>query len=204
MTGTRRTLMVVAVGASLALAGGARAATVVLPRPGQVGVGVLAQYGMLTRQGEIGRDFGAGGGFAVRMRYRMRYERGLGITFERHGFAVRDEQPPDSLYAPKTATLLASGVEIYQMFGTRTRTVRMLSAGLGLAQVNQRLNDGETKLGGRGVGDGLIVSVGAELEHFFWQSWAVDLSTRYHAVLLNASTNHDLQISAGLIFYASY
>jgi hypothetical protein len=169
-----------------------------------VGIGALAQYGMLTRQGELGRDFGAGGGFAVRMRYRMRYERGLGLTFERQGFEVRDEQPPSNQDAPKTATLLASGVEIYQMFGTRTRTVRMLSAGLGLAQVNQQLNGGETKLAGRGVGDGLFVSVGAEVEHFFWQSWAVDLSTRYHAVLLNDTTNHDLQISAGLIFYASY
>jgi hypothetical protein len=197
-------LIAVVLGSTLALAGGVEAATVVLPRPGQVGFAGLAQYGSLLRKGELGSDFGAGGGLAVRLRYRMRYERGLGLTFERHGFEVRDQQPADSLFAPHTATLLASGGEIYQMFGTRTRTVRMLSAGVGLAQISQRLNDKETKLAGRGVGDGLYVSAGAELEYFFWQSWAVDLSARYHAVFLNQTTNHDIQVGAGLIFYASY
>ncbi len=204
MTDCRRISIAAALAAVLLLAGSARAATVVLPRPGQLGFGVLAQFGSLTKSGELGEDFGAGGGFAVRLRYRMRYERGFGLTFERQGFDVRRSQPPDSLFAPRTATLLASGAEIYQMFGTRTRAVKMLSAGLGLAQITQKLNGNETRLSGKGVGDGVFVSAGAELEYFVWQSWAADLSMRYHAVFLNGSTNHDVQLSAGVIFYASY
>jgi hypothetical protein len=197
-------MVVMAVGAALALCGAARAATVVLPRPGQVGFGVLGQYGTLARTGDIGEDFGAGPGFGVRMRYRMRYERAMGLTFERHSFDPRVKQPPDSTFAPQTLALFASGFDFYQMWGTRTRTVRMLSAGVGLAQVSQKLNNGETQFSGKGVGDGVFVSAGAELEIFFWQSWAWDISARYHAVFLNSTTNHDIQAAAGLIFYASY
>jgi hypothetical protein len=36
-----------------------------------------------------------------------------------------------------------------------------------------------------------------------WQSWAVDVSLRYHAVILHETTNHDVQIGIGLVFYAS-
>jgi hypothetical protein len=204
MTGNRRTMIALAIAAGLAVGSGSHAATVVLPRPGQVGFGMLGQFGTLLKSGDIGDDFGSGGGFAVRMRYRMRYERAVGLTFERHGFDVRVQQPPDSTFAPKSAAILATGAEIYQMFGTRTRNVRMLSAGIGLAQITQKLNDGETQLSGKGVGDGIFLSGGGEIEYFFWQSWAVDLSTRYHAVFLDGVVNHDVQLSAGLVFYASY
>lgn len=202
MTGNRRTLIALAIAAGLAVGSGAHAATVVLPRPGQVGFGMLGQFGTLLKSGDVGDDFGSGGGFAVRMRYRMRYERAIGLTFERQGFEARVQQLPDT--AQKSAAILATGAEIYQMFGTRTRNVRMLSAGIGLAQITQKLNDGEAQLAGKGVGDGIFLSGGAEVEYFFWQSLAIDLSTRYHAVFLGGGVNHDLQLSAGLMFYASY
>ena len=194
-------LAVIAAGGALLLPGRALGARVVLPRPGEIGFAGLAQYGTLFKKGEIGEDFRAGPGFALRLRYRMRYERGLGLTFERQGFDPRDKS--DSPLAPRTSTLLAQGLEVYQMFGTRTRTVRMLSAGVGLAQVSHKLNDKETQSSGPGVGDGFYVSLGGELESFFWQSWALDLSLRYHAVILHETTNHDVQFGAGLVFYAS-
>ena len=194
-------LAVIAAGAVLLLPGHALGAKIVLPRPGEIGFAGLAQYGTLFKQGEIGEEFGTGPGFALRLRYRMRYERALGLTFERHGFNPREKSDADT--AAKNCTLLATGFEIHQMFGTRTRTVRMLSAGVGLAQVSQALNDGESLVSGPGVGDGFFVSLGGELEYFFWQSWAVDLSLRYHAVILHETTNHDVQFGAGLVFYAS-
>ena len=186
------------------LAAPALAADVVLPRPGQVGFSFQGQGGALARSGEFGQDFGTGGGLAVRMRYRMRFERGLGLSFERHNFAARNPLPASVDTAAKTLNLTTASIEIYQMFGTRTRSVRMLSAGLGLVQSSQRLNDGETKVSGTGVGDGLLLSAGAGVERFVWQSWAIDLSTRYHAIFHNAKVNHDVQFSAGLVFYANY
>lgn len=202
MTGWRSgVLAAIAAGAALILPAHALGAPVVLPRPGEVGFAGLAQYGTLLKGGELGEDFGSGPGFALRLRYRMRYERGLGLSFERQGFNPRHKSVADT--AAKNLTVLLTGVEMYQMFGTRTRTVKMLSASVGLAQASQKLNDGEALVSGPGVGDGFYVGFGGEIEYFFWQSWAMDFSLRYHAVILHETTNHDVQISAGLILYAS-
>jgi hypothetical protein len=194
-------LAAVATAAVLLMPGLCLGAKVVLPRPGDVGFAGVAQYGTLTKAGEVGENFDSGAGFGVRLRYRMRYERGLGISFERHGFDPREKSSADT--AAKSCTILTTGVDIYQMFGTRTRTTKMLSASVGLAQVSQKLNDNETLASGTGVGDGFYVGAGGGIEYFFWQSWAVEVSLRYHAVILHSSTNHDVQIAAGLIFYAS-
>jgi hypothetical protein len=88
------------------------------------------------------------------------------------------------------------------MFATRTRTHRMLSLGAGLAKIAVKLSDGETSF--PTAGDGVYVSAGAGIEHFFWQSWAIDLSSRYLAVFHDGKPNHDVQAALGLIFYASY
>ena len=202
MTGRMNGLLAASVvGLGLLLPGRCLGAKVVLPRPGDIGFAGFAQYGTLLKQGEIGEEFRSGPGFGVRLRYRMRYERGLGITFERQGFDPREKSTADT--AAANTTLIATGLEMYQMFGTRTRTTKMLSIGVGLAQVTQKLNDGETQAAGPGVGDGFFVSLGGGTETFFWQSWALDLSLRYHAVILHDTTNHDIQISMGLVFYAS-
>ena len=79
----------------------------------------------------------------------------------------------------------------------------MLSAGVGLAQAKQNLSNGEVLISGPGVGDGFYVGLGGEIEYFIRQSWAMDFSLRYQAVILHETTNHDVQIAAGLIFYAS-
>ena len=86
------------------------------------------------------------------------------------------------------------------MFGTRTKTTKMLSVGAGLAHPVFALNDGEQQYP---FGDGAYLSAGAGVERFFWQSVAFDLGARYHAIFLDGKVNHDLQVSAGLIFYAS-
>jgi hypothetical protein len=171
---------------------------VVPPRAGQVGLGLQGQFGTLLESGLIGQEFGAGPGMAVRVRYRMRYERAIGLSFESQSFDARN--PADSTGSITQATAVLSGVELYQMFGTRTNTHKMISIGIGLAQISQDTNDGGTVF----PGDGLYISGGAGLEQFFWNSWAWDLSTRYVTLFQEGKTNHDFQISLGLIFYASY
>jgi len=188
---------------ALTVAGAASAAIVVVPpRAGQLGIGIAGQYGTLLQTGGFGDQFGSGGGLSVRLRYRLRYERAIGLTFERQGFEVRNN--PDTLYAAKTLTLMNSSVEFYQLFGTRTRTTKMLSAGFGLCQPSKKLNDGEFKLGGDDVLDGAFISVGAGLERFFYQSLGLDLNVHYQTIFQNGSTNHNIQASAGLVFYATY
>jgi hypothetical protein len=204
-------LALVAVTGVLA-AGAARAGTiVVLPRPGQVGVSLDGQYGTLLNNGNLGDQFDAGAGMAVRLRYRMRYERGIGLSFEAHGFEPR---PADSLrdlytgvnYAPgdpnayKRLNLFLYGVDFYQMFDTRTKTVKMLSVGAGIAHPVFTLNEGDQQYP---LGDGGYVSAGAGIERFFWQSLAYDIGVRYQAVFIDGKVNHDLQGHVGLIFYAS-
>jgi hypothetical protein len=186
-------------------------ALVVLPRPGQVGVSASGLYGTLLDAGNVGDQFGSGAGMAVRLRYRMRYERGFGLSFENHGFDPRSADslrdlfdgatyPADSSVAYKNCNLFLYGVDFYQLFGTRTKTTKMLSAGVGLAHPVFTLNSGEQQFP---LTDGAYLSVGAGVERFFWQSLAFELGARYHAVFLGGKTNHDLQVSAGLVFYAS-
>lgn len=198
----RSVVLVVAVLVTGLAAAPAGAADVVLPRPGQIGFSAQGAFGTLSRSGEYGTLFGAGGTLAIRARYRMRYERGVGLSFERQGFEVRDEA--DTVGAPRTLTLQTATLDVYQMFGTRTRTVTMLSASLGLSQGTQKLHGGETKVGGVGTGDALVLGVGASVERFVWQSWAVDVAARYHVHFHQQKTNHGVHAYAGLIFYAGY
>jgi opacity protein-like surface antigen len=196
-----RKVMVLLMLATMGVTSAADAAKVVLPRAGQVGIGMQGQYGTMLEAGDYGDLFSDGAGLAVRLRYRMRYERAIGLTFERHGFDPRAKS--DTLLAPLNTTLILTGLEIYQMFSTRTKVTKMLSAGVGLTQVTQKLVGGETQSAGTGVGDGFYLSAGGELEYFFWQSWAVDVSLRYHAILLHETVNHDVQLAAGVIFYTA-
>ncbi|HEY6867545.1 MAG TPA: hypothetical protein VI792_09820 [Candidatus Eisenbacteria bacterium] len=210
-----RARWIAAVGAGILLVlsstAGAKA-LVIPPRPGQVGLSIEGQYGTFLDTGDMGGDFADGPGLAVRIRYRMRYERAIGLSFESQSFNVRPGTsftdpfsgtiiPPDSSVAPQTLTWITWGPEFYQMFGTRTNTTRMLSAGLGLVSGGHlTLKDGETQY----ITDGYYLSAGAGVEHFFWRSWAWDLGARYMAVFHEGQTNHEFQAAAGIIVYASY
>ena len=214
---TARTALVVA----LALAGllhtatPARAAnTLVLPRAGQVGLGIQVQGATLLTGGELGKEFGAGPGLTVKLRYRMRFERAIGLTFDAQQLDSRDPSAGagafDSIKAVRgqrqvlrdRLKLVSAGFELYQMFDTDEKTTKMLSAGLGLAQVSAHLTDGETQF--PLAGDALFVSLGAGVERFVFKSWAWDLSTRYQMLFHDGKVNHDLQLQLGMIFYAAY
>ncbi len=196
----------------LGVAGAAQAAVVVVPpRPGQVGLSVSGAYSLMPNSGDFGQGFDTGPGLVVRLRYRMRYERGFGLTFEAHGFdprtgytfidrATGTPLPADTSVAPKRLNLYLYGVDFYQMFDTRSKTTRMLSVGAGIVHPTRQLNDGDIEYPG---GDGFYASVGAGVERFFWQSWAWDLGARYHAIFHEGKTNHDFQVSLGVMFYAS-
>jgi hypothetical protein len=163
-----------------------------------VGIGLQGQYGMLLESGALGEEFGSGPGLAVRLRYRMRYERALGLSFEGQAFDARS--PADTVGSVTRMRLILSGLELYQMFDTRTNTHKNLAVGVGLAQVSKETNDDQTEY----PGDGLYVSLGGGVESFFWGTLAIDLSARYMALFQEGGANHDFQASAGLIFYAGY
>lgn len=198
----RRGLWTCSLVLALALFGASHAraeGSVILPRPGQVGVGGQGQFGTMFKSGDFGNLFDQGPGLGVRVRYRMRFERAFGLVFESQKFDARD-QSADSLTAPEQLTALTSGIEIYQMFGTDDRTVRYLNAGVGLAQFTIRNFQDETEF----PGDGLYISVGGGLERFVYRSTALDLEIKYQTLFHEGETNHALRVSAGLIFYVSY
>jgi len=206
--------VLLAVGVALGglAAGTAQAGSiVVLPRPGQVGVSLSVLYGTLLEAGNVGDQFGSGRGMALRMRYRMRYERGFGLSFESHGFdprgvdslldyVLKANVAPDDPSAYKRLNLFLYGVDFYQLFGTRTKTTKLVSVGAGLAHPVFALNNGDQQYA---FNDGAYLSAGAGVERFFWQSVAFDLGARYHAIFVDGKVNHDLQLSAGFIMYAS-
>ena len=197
----------VAVLVLVALAASARpgaAWVVVPPRAGQVGIGFQGQFGTLLENGPLGNDFESGPGMTVRLRYRLRYERGIGLSFESQRFDARQFLTPATPLEPpvEQLRLFTAGPEVYQMFGTETRTHRMLSVGAGLAKVAFHHSDGETSF--PTAGDGVYVSAGAGVERFVWQSWALDLSGRYMTLFQDGHANHDFQMALGVIFYASY
>jgi hypothetical protein len=209
------TAVVLVLGAVL---GGAASAgsMVVLPRPGQVGVSGSYLYGTLLDSGNLGDQFSSGPGLAVRLRYRMRYERGVGLSFEAHGLDPRGGPQVDLFdnvtvmdpayeFAYKRLHMYLYGVDFYQMFGTRTKTVKLLSVGGGIAHPTFELKDGENEYP---LNDGTYLSFGAGVERFFWQGMAFDLGMRYQALFLRSElvkpkVNHDLQASVGVIYYVS-
>ena len=196
--------------AALAPPAGA-ASSIVLPRAGQVGIGISGAYGTFLPTGELGDEFGSGPGLSVRVRYRLRFERAIGLTFDAERMNSRDPSGAagafDSLTdAPAVLRdrmkMVTAGIEFYQLFDTRERTVKYLSAGAGLAQISAHLTDGETRY--PIAGDALFVSLGAGFERFFFRSWAWDANFKYKPVLHDGKVNHDLQVQLGLIFYAAY
>ncbi len=188
----------------------ARAVPIVLPRAGQVGFGVQGTYGGLASTGNLGWEFGNGGVLALRLVYRMRYERAIGLSFEEMRLDTRSPSVDSTraftaaypLVPRQTLMVNTEGFQIYQYFGTRTKTPRFVNAGIGLAQVSAKQVDGVIQY--PLVPDGYYMSVGAGLERFFYRSWAFDLGTRYMAVLLDGQLNHEVRVAAGLILYAAY
>ena len=187
------------------------ASSIVLPRAGQVGIGISGAYGTLLPTGELGEEFGAGPGISVRVRYRMRFERAIGLTFDAEQMDSRNMDNEPGAFDTLTdfpavkrdrMKIVTAGFEFYQLFDTRERTVKYLSAGAGLAQISSHLTDGETQY--PIAGDALFVSVGAGFERFFFRSWAWDANFKYKPVLHDGKVNHDLQVQLGLIFYAAY
>lgn len=178
---------------------------IVLPRPGHVGVEVQGGYGTLLKKGELGNDFGNGPALAVRLRYRMRYERAIGISFENDRFEIRvpeayDPLYPDSLPGRLRMNAVLSGLELYQLFGTRTRTTRMVMVGAGLVGPTWVSTVNKESLY---PGGGSFVSAGFGVERFFLRSWALDLSARYMLLFFPEDRLHNIQASLGLMFYVS-
>ena len=189
--------------------------SILLPRAGQVGFGVQAQGGTLLTPGDLGIEFGGGAGLCIRMRYRMRFERAIGLSFDLQRLSARNAAGNARLSGGAFDTLdralpglrdrltvNTAGVDFYQMFNTRERTVKYLSAGAGLVQLSAHLSNGETQI--PLAGDGIYLSAGAGIERFFFRSWAYDLGSRYMAIFHDGKMNHDLQLQAGLVFYAAY
>ena len=186
---------------ALAWSAPARAEWIIVPpRAGQVGLSVQGQYGALLDAGGIGSLFDSGPGLAVRLRYRMRYERGMGLSFESQRFDVRQPALDDT--AAHHMNAFTYGIDVYQMFGTRTVATRWIGVGAGLVQFRRVLNDGEIDFAHNN--DGVYVSTGAGVERFVWRSWAVDLSGKYLTVFQNGHANHDFQASLGVVVYATY
>lgn len=201
-----------AVGVGAVFAAEAGAASIVVPRAGQVGVGVNGNFGTLLDAGSLGEEFGSGFGLGVRLRYRMRYERAIGLSFDVDHLDARvpgyppgvfgDPTPADSLLTRDVLNMTTTGIDFYQMFGTRTRNVKWLSVGAGLVQISSKLSTGEIQYPLEG--DGTYLSLGGGVERFIYRSWALDFSTRYQAVFYGGSVNHNVQAAVGLMFYAAY
>ena len=191
----------------------AGAASLVLPRAGQVGVGLSGDFGTLLKQGQLGKEFGTGPGLGVTLRYRMRYERAIGLSFHQEFLDARESGMPegafighrdvtDSLLTRDRLNLTTTGFDFYQMFDTRSRDVKWLSLSAGLVQVSAKLSDGETQYP---IGsDGTFLGAGAGMERFFYRSWAVDAAVKYRALFYGSSVNHQVTGSLGLVFYAAY
>jgi opacity protein-like surface antigen len=189
----------------------AYAVSIVLPRAGQVGIGLQGQFGGLAQAGELGNEFGTGAGLAFRLKYRTRYDRAAGLSFETRRLDGRGYFVTPSAFLPgagadslplKAVTLATYGVDLYQFFNTRMRTQEFLCVSGGLAKISGWSSNGDvvTPL----AGDGLYLGVGGGLERFVYRSWAVDISARYSAVFLDGSVNHDVQVALGMTLYAAY
>jgi hypothetical protein len=167
-----------------------------------VGIELAGGYGWLLNSGDLGGVFDEGYTIGARLRYRMRYERAIGLLFENERFKIRvpETVAPDGGAPRERVNLVLSGLEFYKLFGTRTPTVKMIMAGVGLAQAKGVFTNGEAFF----PGDGAYLSAGVGVERFFIKSWALDLSTRYVFAFLPDDHVHDVQVSAGIMFYASY
>jgi hypothetical protein len=210
----RAALLAALVALAVAASPAAAANNIVLPRSGQVGLGIQGQFSSMMSSGGLGEEFGSGGGLTVKVRYRMRFERAIGLTFGVQKLGARDPSGREGAFTaidtiPGTTPVVrewlqvnTAGLEFYQLFDTRDRTVKLISAGVGLTQLSSHLSSSETQY--PTAGDGVYVSLGAGIERFFFRSMAWDLGLTYMGILHDQKLNNSFQLQGGIIFYAAY
>ena len=163
--------------------------------PGRSGSACRAQYGIAAKSGLARHRLRRRPRTRRALRYRMRYERALGLSFESQRFDARgraafDGSDPDA--DATTALAVHLGVEFYQMFGTRTRTTRMLSVGAGSRRRRSKLNsarrsssrcldvptDGRRPLRERGRGDRALLLAELGLRPLGAATWRCSRTAR--------------------------
>jgi hypothetical protein len=170
-------------------------------REGTVSVGGQAQYGTFFAKTGFGRDYDAGPGMSIRLRYRTSRESAVGLSFEAQRMNAAED--PVSDFDPKWVRGIVTTFDYYQYFGVKQRAPRYLIAGAGLVQMRRELQDGEVDF----PGDAGVVTLGGGTE-YWWKRWfTLDLSARYYLFARsqdgNVELSHNVQLAAGLQFYTS-
>ncbi len=171
-------------------------------REGTVSLGAQAQYGTLVGNVGFGRDFKAGPGMVISVRYRTSRDAAVGLSFGAQRFNVDKSSPAADVY--DWARGITTTFDYYQYFDVRKRTPRYFTVGAGLAQMRRRLLDGETDF----PGDAGILTLGGGTEIWCKRWLTIDLSVRYYGLLGridggSTSLSHNIQAAAGLQFYTS-
>lgn len=170
-------------------------------REGTVSLGGQAQYGTFFANTGFGREFDAGPGMTISLRYRNSRESALGLTFQGQRMDAAEE--PVGEFDQESIRSIVTTFDYYQYFRVKHRAPRYLVAGAGLAQTRIQLKDGEVTF----PGDAGVVTLGGGTE-VWWKRWITfDFSARYYLFVQSGDNgmdlSHNVQLAAGIQLYTS-
>lgn len=170
-------------------------------REGTVSLGGQAQYGTFFANTGFGRDYDAGPGMTIRLRYRTSRETALGLSFE--GQRMNATEDPVASDDPDWIRGIVTTFDYYQYFRVKKRAPRYLVAGAGLVQTRRQLQNGETEF----PGDAGVVTLGAGTEIWWKRGITFDLSARYYLFASGGDgaveLSHNVQAALGFQLYTS-
>jgi hypothetical protein len=169
---------------------------------GTLTMGLHGQYGLLVGDAPAADDFDSGLGYGLRLRYYLGGNRALGISLDRQTFEGAASSPTAD--RPEEMNVAIITMDYYWYFDRKSDLPRYISIGAGVHHPSKDYSEYSnnawvpySKVGP----DGIVVSIGAGVEHFFHRVAAVDFSVRGHALLGQGGALGSVEATMGLNFY---
>lgn len=167
-----------------------------------VSFGLQGQYGYNAGGTNFTEPFDWGPGLVVTMRYAANKWASVGVRFEVHNFAAKE----DYLVGIDSQRITTAGIDMYVYQNRTKETMQYLNFGAGIYQLAILLPENPSDLLGtqsaRIEKDNVYLMGGIGIEHFLRRSITLDLNGKVFAYLGNSDgIPVSFQIAAGLQFY---
>jgi len=169
---------------------------------GTLTVGIHGQYGLLVGDATPADDFDNGKGYGIRLRYYLGRNRALGVSLDRQTFTAANAGSPSE--RPEEMNVAVMTVDYLWYFDRKSDLTRYITVGAGVHHPSRDFSEyssgswvGYSKVGP----DGLVVCLGAGLEHFFHRVVAVDFSVRSYGLFGQDGVLGSVEAAIGFNFY---
>jgi hypothetical protein len=169
---------------------------------GTLTVGFHGQYGLLVGDAPSADHFDNGAGYGVRLRYYLGRNRAMGVSLDRQTFS--GVASGSLTQRPEEMNVAVMTVDYLWYFDRKSSLTRYITAGAGIHHPSRDYSEysNNSWVSYSDVGpDGIVLCVGAGLEHFFHRVAALDFSARAYGLFAQGGALGSVEVAVGMNFY---